>query len=319
MDGQRSESRHDALGNVTERRLPLGQRISMLHYGSGHVHQISLDGEALSDIERDALHREVQRTQGPRVCRTTYDPRGRTVSRLSERSGREGMADNDPLGSAYQYDLAGNLHQVIRQGSGARLRGTVHYMYDVMGRMTGYHDGDGLNESYLYDAADNLIDATRDSAASRILDDLLSRFRQTGYSYDGFGQLKRRVRDGLVQDFVHDDEGRMVRASGQGRHGWHSAAYRYDAIGRRTGKLTRRTAADGTALVEERASCGKACAWCRCCAMRRCARTSTHRIHRTGRWRGWTSQLSVSTDSAVRVAGALCGITMRTTMVRCTT
>ncbi|TDY25560.1 RHS repeat-associated protein [Paraburkholderia sp. BL6665CI2N2] len=251
VDGQRSESRHDALGNVTERRLPLGQRISMLHYGSGHVHQISLDGETLSDIERDALHREVQRTQGPRVCRTTYDPRGRTVSRLSERSGREGMADNDLLGSAYQYDLAGNLHQVIGQGGGAHSRGTVHYSYDVMGRMTGYHDGNGLNESYLYDAADNLIDATRDSAASRILDDLLSRFRQTGYSYDGFGQLKRRVRDGLVQDFVHDDEGRMVRASGQGRHGWHSTAYRYDAIGRRTGKLTRRAAADGTALVEE--------------------------------------------------------------------
>ncbi|REG61337.1 RHS repeat-associated protein [Paraburkholderia sp. BL6669N2] len=251
VDGQRSESRHDALGNLTERRLPLGQRISMLHYGSGHVHQISLDGETLSDIERDALHREVQRTQGPRVCRTTYDPRGRTVSRLSERSGREGMADNDLLGSAYQYDLAGNLHQVIGQGGGAHSRGTVHYSYDVMGRMTGYHDGNGLNESYLYDAADNLIDATRDSAASRILDDLLSRFRQTGYSYDGFGQLKRRVRDGLVQDFVHDDEGRMVRASGQGRHGWHSTAYHYDAIGRRTGKVTRRAAADGTALVEE--------------------------------------------------------------------
>jgi hypothetical protein len=122
VDGQRSESHHGVLGNVTERRLPLGQRISMLHYGSGHVHQISLDGETLSDIERDALPREVQRTQGPRVCRTTYDLHGRTVSRLSECSGREGMGGNDPLGSTYQYDLAGNLHQMIRQGGGAHRR-----------------------------------------------------------------------------------------------------------------------------------------------------------------------------------------------------
>ncbi|MFM0509454.1 glycohydrolase toxin TNT-related protein [Paraburkholderia sp. RL17-373-BIF-A] len=250
-DGQRSESRHDALGNVTERHLPLGQRISTLHYGSGHVHQISLDGETLSDIERDALHREVQRTQGPRVCRTAYDPRGRTVSRLSERSGRQGMMGSEPLGSAYEYDLAGNLHQVTRHGGGRHGRSVVNYAYDVMGRMTGCHDEEGLHESYIYDAADNLIDATRDRTASRILDDLLGRFRGTGYSYDGFGQLTRRVQDGMVQDFVYDDEGRMVRASGQGRHGGHSTVYHYDAIGRRTAKVTRRMAADGSPATDE--------------------------------------------------------------------
>ncbi|MEA3087233.1 MAG: hypothetical protein QOC89_4930 [Paraburkholderia sp.] len=250
-DGQRSASRHDELGNVIERHLPLGQRVSMLHYGSGHVHQIGLDGEALVDIERDALHREVRRTQGPRICHTAYDPRGRTVSRLSERSGRQGMTSGDPVGSAYQYDLAGNLYQVTRQGGGPHGRSVVHYAYDAMGRMTGCHDDEGLHERYAYDAADNLIDATRDSTASRILDDLLERFRTMSYRYDGFGQLVRREQEGMVQDFVYDDEGRMVRASGQGRHGWHDTVYHYDAIGRRTGKVTRRMAADGSPFIDE--------------------------------------------------------------------
>lgn len=33
-------------------------------YGSGHVHGILLDGDPLASFERDAFHRESQRTQG---------------------------------------------------------------------------------------------------------------------------------------------------------------------------------------------------------------------------------------------------------------
>ncbi|HEX7933482.1 MAG TPA: DUF6531 domain-containing protein, partial [Paraburkholderia sp.] len=111
-DGLRTESCHDALGNVIERRLPFGQRLSMLHYGSGHVHQIGLDGMTLSDIERDALHREVRHTQGPRQCHTSYDPLGRTRARLSELTGQHGVAGAQMLGATYEYDLAGNVRQV---------------------------------------------------------------------------------------------------------------------------------------------------------------------------------------------------------------
>jgi hypothetical protein len=47
----------------------------------------------------------------------------------------------------------------------------------------------------------------------------------------------------MVQDFVHDDEGRMVRASGRSRNGSHDRRYEYDAIGSRTGEITSRIAA----------------------------------------------------------------------------
>ncbi len=236
-DGLRTESRHDALGNVIERRLPFGQRLSTLRYGSGHVHQISLDGATLSDIERDALHREVRHTQGARLCSTSYDPLGRTRARLSELRGQHGMTGAHLLGSSYEYDLAGNVRQVTRRGNAPHERSVLQYTYDVMGRMTACHDDDGLYERYAYDAADNLIDATRDNTASRMLNDLLTRFRNADYTYDGFGQLCRKAQDGMVQDFVHDDEGRMVRASGRSRNGSHSTRYEYDAIGRRTGKI----------------------------------------------------------------------------------
>ncbi|QNB14656.1 hypothetical protein G5S35_23560 [Paraburkholderia tropica] len=69
-----------------------------------------------------------------------------------------------------------------------------------------------------------------------MLDNLLSRFRETAYIYDGFGHLTRQVRDGQAQDFVYDDEGRMVQASGQGSEGGYRTTYHYDALGRRIGK-----------------------------------------------------------------------------------
>uniref|UniRef100_UPI00188F1300 DUF6861 domain-containing protein n=1 Tax=Noviherbaspirillum malthae TaxID=1260987 RepID=UPI00188F1300 len=50
---------YDALGNRIQTTLPDGRRLNQLFYGSGHLHQINLDGQVICDIERDGLHREV--------------------------------------------------------------------------------------------------------------------------------------------------------------------------------------------------------------------------------------------------------------------
>ena len=55
---------YDFNGNRTTTVLPDGRQINHLYYGSGHLHQINLDGQLVSDFERDRLHREVLRTQG---------------------------------------------------------------------------------------------------------------------------------------------------------------------------------------------------------------------------------------------------------------
>jgi len=43
------------------------------YYGSGHLHQLNLDGQVISDMERDDLHGEVYRTQGKLTSCIGYD------------------------------------------------------------------------------------------------------------------------------------------------------------------------------------------------------------------------------------------------------
>ena len=52
---------YDPLDNLCTLTLPDGRALNHLYYGSGHLHQIYLDGKLISDIERD----EVLRTRAP--------------------------------------------------------------------------------------------------------------------------------------------------------------------------------------------------------------------------------------------------------------
>ncbi|WP_339492608.1 DUF6531 domain-containing protein, partial [Pseudomonas rhizophila] len=72
---------YDELGNLIQTQLPDGRWVNRLYYGSGHLHQINLDGQIISDFERDRLHREVLRTQGQISTRSEYDRSGRLRAR----------------------------------------------------------------------------------------------------------------------------------------------------------------------------------------------------------------------------------------------
>ena len=149
---------YDALGNRTQTVLPNGRKLNHLFYGSGHLHQVNLDGQVISEFERDALYREVRRTQGALVSEFAYDPAGRlssqrVVHRGSDASNSAGMApltkpsvpalssvrDFDDLQSRmkgvierhYHYDLSGQLVQWMD-----RHRGLTRYRYDAAGRIT---------------------------------------------------------------------------------------------------------------------------------------------------------------------------------------
>ena len=43
---------YDELGNRVQTTLPDGRVLNNLYYGSGHLHQVNLDGEVITDIER---------------------------------------------------------------------------------------------------------------------------------------------------------------------------------------------------------------------------------------------------------------------------
>jgi len=55
--------RYDELGNLQTLVLPDQRELNHLYYGSGHLHQINLNGRVISDFERDAVHDEVLHTQ----------------------------------------------------------------------------------------------------------------------------------------------------------------------------------------------------------------------------------------------------------------
>jgi YD repeat-containing protein len=55
--------RYDELGNLQKLVLPDQRELNHLYYGSGHLHQINLNGRVISDFERDAVHDEVLHTQ----------------------------------------------------------------------------------------------------------------------------------------------------------------------------------------------------------------------------------------------------------------
>ena len=149
---------YDALGNRTQTVLPNGRELNYLFYGSGHLHQVNIDGQVISDFERDALYREVRRTQGALTSEFAYDRAGRLSSQRVMRSipDAKGSSAVMPLTSPdfpalstvrdlgdlqkrmtgvierhYQYDPSGQLVQWMD-----RHRGLTRYRYDAAGRIT---------------------------------------------------------------------------------------------------------------------------------------------------------------------------------------
>ena len=149
---------YDGLGNRTQTILPGGRELNFLFYGSGHLQQINLDGKVVSDFERDALYREVRRSQGQLQSEFAYDRAGRLsaqrVSRVSANTTGEpqttGVLSSDfptqggvrgfediqrrfkgVIERHYQYDLSGQLVQWQD-----RHRGLTRYRYDAGGRIT---------------------------------------------------------------------------------------------------------------------------------------------------------------------------------------
>jgi YD repeat-containing protein len=68
---------YNSLSNLTTLTLPTGQHLNHRYYGSGHLHQLNLDAQLISDFERDDLHREVYRTHGKLTSCCGYDAMGR--------------------------------------------------------------------------------------------------------------------------------------------------------------------------------------------------------------------------------------------------
>ena len=235
---------YDPLGNRIRTILPDGRHIDYLYYGSGHLHQISLDGEVITDIERDKLHREIQRTQGSISSLYDYDPMGRLKSQRTVWSGtptprgKQNPLAGGAVNRRYAYDKAGNLIQSADQRSGV-----LHYVYDKIGRIQEARNSQtGRSETFAFDPAHNILSdkiAEGKGKGSNISSgNRLESYNGIEYTYDALGNLiYRQLPDGENQYYQYDLENQLVRAEIKKPAGnteiW---TYAYDPFGRRLSK-----------------------------------------------------------------------------------
>ena len=254
---------YDFNGNRTATVLPDGRQINYLYYGSGHLHQISLDDEVITDIERDKLHREIYRTQGKLASRYELDPLGRlkrqiaTLNDLTEGGkGKTKVAagyGQTAVKRSYGYDRTGNLTHSTDQRTG-----TTRFEYDKLGRIT-----QAGNELFAFDPAHNILDIPTEKVKpypapspvgegrgegktttplsddrSAVPDNRLKTYNGTTYYYDDLGNLiHRELADGEVQNYFYDLHDQLVKAEIFKKDGTKETwAYSYDALGRRIGK-----------------------------------------------------------------------------------
>ncbi|EBW9836775.1 RHS repeat protein, partial [Salmonella enterica subsp. enterica serovar Mikawasima] len=228
------QNRYDVQGNRTETQMPDGRTLRYLYYGSGHLQQINLGRDVISEFTRDHLHREVQRSQGRLDTRRMYDRTGRLTRKLTCK-GMRGVVPETFIDREYAY--SGQDELLKKRHS---RQGVTDYFYDTTGRITACRN-EAYLDSWQYDAAANLLDrrqgeTAQAGAGSVVPFNRITSYRGLHYRYDEYGRVvEKRGRNG-TQHCRWDAEHRLTevavtRGSTVRRYG-----YVYDAPGRRVEK-----------------------------------------------------------------------------------
>jgi RHS repeat-associated protein len=266
---------YDALGNRIGTTLPDGRVLQQLFYGSGHLHQVRLGEEVITDIERDAAHREIRRTQGALVSQFQYDPMGRLkaqLATLAPGSNRPALVQQrsnlhaleqvphesaTQIGRQYAYDRAGNLVTLDDQ----RL-GRTSYTYDRIGRILSALQPN-LAERFAFDPAHNLLDpqASESGSTGRIVNNRVTVYEDKRYGYDTHGNLVdkrigRHTQLRLKWNAEHQlVESQVTRNAQAEAPTFQKTRYGYDPFGRRLYKRdafgVTRFVWDGNRLLSE--------------------------------------------------------------------
>lgn len=260
--------RYDELGNLQTLTLPDQRELNHLYYGSGHLHQINLNGRVISDFERDAVHDEVLRTQGQLVTRTRYDTSGRLAGKAIHY--RNAPREVLPLlDKAYSYDdrdnlIAEVLTQTQRRATNTPANDENAHLEQIIGRFHdlphtgrsysgrnryGYDLNDQLQavvqsrpnwqasqgEDLKYDKTGNLFDGPKLNGL--IKHNRVLVYQDKRYRYDRFGRLcEKRIGSNWVQYFKYDAEQRLVCVDQYRSGELERVVFAYDPLGRRISK-----------------------------------------------------------------------------------
>ncbi len=239
---------YDPLSNLSTLTLPDGRKINHLYYGSGHLHQLNVDGQVISDMERDDLHREVYRTQGKLTSCFGYDAMGRKAWQYASTLPADKLSQvhnagiqtalyvehaYNPIHRRYEYDPAGELVRTLD-----KLRGEITYEYEANGQLRSRNTGSiTTSESSRYDPAANQLDFNA-RQFDKVKDNRIRQWRDQEYRYDPWGNLiEKRSGPSKVQYFSYDCENRLVRTETfQSGRLESKGEYRYDSLERRVAK-----------------------------------------------------------------------------------
>ncbi len=229
-NGGRVNLTYDELSQVTEEStLTSGhqrqvgytydRRLTQRYYGAGILDQLALDGDVISDIERDVMQRETVRSQGALTSYFDYDVIGRRVGQRARRTG----SDHDVVARGYLYGMAGNVIAISD-----RRFGQTTYAYDTLGRITRANE-----EQFAFDPAHNIVDAP----GERVSGNRVLSYEDKIFRFDTHGNLiEKRIAGHTRMRFRYDPEHRLVRAD-IARHGIKQTVnYGYDGFGRRNWK-----------------------------------------------------------------------------------
>ena len=207
--------------------MPTGDVLNYLYYGSGHLHHINLNGETLTDIERDNLHRPIVRSAGGLNTRFQFDPMGRLKQQISQLAQYDSSNQSALIGRQYHYDATGNLIRTDDQRNG-----NIDYAYDSLGRIL-----QAADERFAFDPAHNISDDAQIIKGNR-----LAEYNGVRYRYDGLGNLTERHSYTESQFYRYDADNQLIEARIEKANSptqyWQ---YHYDPFGRRISKTNAKT------------------------------------------------------------------------------
>ena len=215
---------YDSVGQLSHCRLPDGSTLDYRHLSGGRLSSIDLNGSRLTSHQFSA-GREQQRQQGLLLSQYQYDEQGRLQAHTV------GQRDKNLFQRRYNYDANGNLAGIDDSRKGKR-----SYHYDPLDRLISVRGA--TPESFAHDPAGNLLGQSNEGTANlaNVKGNRLLMQGDRHYDYDAYGNLIRERRGAgqkLVTEYRYDCQHRLIGVS---LPGGSTAAYKYDAFGRRIEK-----------------------------------------------------------------------------------
>uniref|UniRef100_UPI0036DEC596 RHS domain-containing protein n=1 Tax=Thorsellia kenyensis TaxID=1549888 RepID=UPI0036DEC596 len=207
---------------------------------------MTYNGKTVSDFERDALHREISRTQGVLTQHQSYDVKGRKTWQSSINNKIASSLQRPEEGLLWrQYGYSASDELIA---SNDALRGTYYYDYYAEGRITGvFNQRAGYQEQQMhYDAADNILnqaigywDEQQRKVVEPVRDNRLKVYQRLLNRYDAFGNLIERHANGKITYLRYNASNQLIGVRFSQRSQTDEVSYHYDALGRRIKKINR--------------------------------------------------------------------------------